>query len=145
LGKPSHVLSTNLHIFDPLSLHKKCVCENEGTTDYHHGSSLKVRNTCRCSLTQRLVRWCSPWFPKYGSKPKQGWRRVNKWATPRRSKRVVYFQRYYCFSVSFCSVRTWEKGRLQTLKTTQQLTAKNHPCNQYFVIPCLRFKSRGVH
>jgi len=64
LGKITHVLSTNLHIFDPLSLHKKCVCENEGTSDYHHGSALKVRNTCRCSWTQRLVRWCSPVVPK---------------------------------------------------------------------------------
>jgi len=64
LGKTKYVLSTKLHVFNPLSLHKKCVCENEGTIDYHHGSALHVRNTCRCSLTQRLVRWCNPLVPK---------------------------------------------------------------------------------
>jgi len=26
------------------------------------------------------------WLPKYGSKPKEGWRRVKKWITQRRSK-----------------------------------------------------------
>jgi len=71
LGKITHVLSTNLYIFGPLSLHNKCVCENEDivyiifvTIDYHHSSVLQVRNTCRCSLTQRLVRWCIPVVPK---------------------------------------------------------------------------------
>jgi len=59
---------------DLLSLHKVCICENEATIDYHHGPALKLRNTCRCSLTQRLVRWSSPVVHTYGSKSKQGWR-----------------------------------------------------------------------
>jgi len=43
-------------MFDPPSLDKACICENEATTvDYHHGSALKLRNACCCSLTQRLV------------------------------------------------------------------------------------------
>jgi len=31
---------------------------------------------------------------------------------------VVYIQRYHCLSVSVCSVHTWEKSTLLTLKTT---------------------------
>jgi len=32
-----------------------------------------------------------------------------------------------------------------TLKTTKQLTAKNHPYNHYFFIRFVRLKYRGVH
>ena len=46
------------------SLHKvwqlMCFCENEATADYHHGSALKLRNTCHRSKTQRLVSWSKP-------------------------------------------------------------------------------------
>jgi len=59
-----------------------CICENEATIEYHHGSALKLRNTCRRSLTQRLVSWSSPvvpkvWVetPKKGEGSKNGWRR----------------------------------------------------------------------
>ena len=45
--------------FNPLSLHKVWkwlwFCEKEATINYHHGSAVKLRNTCRGSLTQRLV------------------------------------------------------------------------------------------
>jgi len=44
-------------MFDPLSLHKVCISDNEATIDYLHGFA---RNTCRCSLTHKLVRWSSP-------------------------------------------------------------------------------------
>jgi len=43
-------------MFDPLSLNKVCTSDKEVAIDYHHCSALKLRNTCRCSLTQRLVR-----------------------------------------------------------------------------------------
>jgi len=54
LGK-LHGSFKNLHIFDPLSLlHKAwkwlCICENEATIDYHHGSAPKFRISCRRSL-----------------------------------------------------------------------------------------------
>jgi len=52
------------------------ICENETTIDSHHGSAVELKNTCRRGLTQRLVSWSSQRFPKYGSKPKQGWRGI---------------------------------------------------------------------
>jgi len=117
LGKVTHVLSTNLNIFDPLSLRKKCVfSENEGTVDYRHSSTLKVRNTCRCSLPQRLVRWCSTVVPKVWVETQTKVAKGQKMG--RAEAGVVYFQRYHCLSVSVCSVHTWQKWRLLTLKTT---------------------------
>jgi len=81
---------------------KVCVCENEGTINYYRrGSALKVRNTCRCSLTQRLARWCSPVAPKIWVETQT---RVAKGQQMGRAEAiqswVVYFQRYNCFSVS---------------------------------------------
>jgi len=82
----------------------KSVYENEGTIDYRHGSALQVRNSCRCSLTQRLVRWSSPVVHKVWVETKT---RVEKGQQMGRAEaRVVYFQRYHCFSVSVCSVHT---------------------------------------
>jgi len=49
-GKVTHVLRTNLHVFDPLSLKKVCICGNEATIDYHHGSALQSGKTYCCSL-----------------------------------------------------------------------------------------------
>jgi len=49
-----------MDMFDPLSLRKVwkrlCICENEATIDYHHGSALKLRNrpTCRSSFHTRV-------------------------------------------------------------------------------------------
>jgi len=45
--------------FDPLTLHKMwkwlLFCENDVTINYHHASAVKLRNTCRGNLKQRLV------------------------------------------------------------------------------------------
>jgi len=48
------------------SVYAKCEngCVNETTIDSYHGSALKLRNTCRRSLTPRLVSWFSPVVPK---------------------------------------------------------------------------------
>jgi len=50
--KVTHALYTNFNVFDQLSLHEVrkwlSICEK---FDYHHGSELKLRNTCRRSLT----------------------------------------------------------------------------------------------
>jgi len=55
-------------------------CENgcvneEATIDYYHGYALKLRNTCRRSLSPRLVRWSCPVVPKVWVKTQ---RRVEK-------------------------------------------------------------------
>jgi len=95
-----------LNIFDPLSLHKKCVfSENEGTIDYHHGSTPRVRNNFRHSLTQRLVRWCSTVVPKVCVETQTKVAKGQKMG--RAEAGVVYFQRYHCLSVCVCSVDTW--------------------------------------
>ena len=63
------------------------------------------------------------WFPKYGSRSKQGWQMVKKW---------VELAKRGCWHWK----RTW------------QLTAKNHPHNHYFFlvkIRCLRLGWRDVH
>jgi len=47
------------------------------------------------------------WFPKYGSKSKEGWRKGKKMGqTEAMQTGVVTFQRYRCLSVSVCSVDT---------------------------------------
>ena len=46
ISKVTNVLSTNLHMFDPRSLHKvckNCVCEKEATI-YSHNGSVGFRN-----------------------------------------------------------------------------------------------------
>jgi len=113
-------------MFDPLSLRKVwkrlCICEKEATIDFYHGSAIcnKLRNrpTCRRSLTQRLFSWSSPVVSKVWIKTKE---RVDKGQKIGRAEAiqtgVIHFQLYHCFSVSVCSVDTWEKSRLLTLKT----------------------------
>ena len=127
--------------FDPLSLHKVWkwlwICENEATINYHHGSAAKFRNTCRRSLTQRLVRWSSPVVPKVRVETRT---RVAKGQKLGRAQviqtGVVCFQRHHCLSV--CSLDTWEKSRLLTLRTNLATYCQNHSHNHYFFIRCLR-------
>ena len=127
--------------FDPLSLHKVWkwlwFCEKEATINYHHGSAAKFRNTCRRSLTQRLVRWSSPVVPKVRVETRT---RVAKGQKLGRAQviqtGVVCFQRHHCLSV--CSLDTWEKSRLLTLRTNLATYCQNHSHNHYFFIRCLR-------
>jgi len=127
--------------FDSLSLHKVWkwlwFCENEATINYHNGSAVKFRNTCRRSLTHRLVSWSGPVVPK-------GWvetrTRVAKGQKMSRAEviqtGVVCFHSYYCLSVG--SLGTWEKSRLLALRTNLATYCQNHSHNHYFVIRCLR-------
>jgi len=41
-----------------------CICENEATIGYYCGFALKLINTCRRSLTQRLESWSIPVISK---------------------------------------------------------------------------------
>ena len=81
-------------------------------------NKLRNRPTCRRSLTQRLVSLSSPVVPTVWIKTQ---RRVEKGQKRDRAEAIqtcdVFFQRYHCLSVSACSVGTWEKSRLLTLKT----------------------------
>jgi len=119
-------------MFDPRSIHKVwkwlCICENKATIDNHHGSAPKLRNTCRRSFTQRLVSWSIPVVPKVwvetqtkvkGQKMRSA-DAIQTWA--------VYIQRYFCFSMSVCSIGTWEK---LTLKLYLVVT-KIHSYNRFF-------------
>jgi len=94
--------------FDPLSPHKVSkwlwFCENEATIDYQDGSAAKLKNTCRRSLTQRLVSLSSPKFPKYRSKPERGSRKVKKSVAPRWSKPGlgVFKVTTACLCLAYC-------------------------------------------
>jgi len=58
----------------------------------HNRSSPRLYNKLRNGLLVIAVShngWLvdlAQWFPKYGSKPKEEWRRVKKWVAQRRSK-----------------------------------------------------------
>ena len=64
------------------SVEMLCICENEATFDYRHGSALKLRNTCRRRWLVNLAQS----FSKYESTPKRAWLRVKNGPRPRRSK-----------------------------------------------------------
>jgi len=100
--------------------------------------------TCRRSLTQRLVSWSSPVVSKVRIRTQ---RRVGKGQKMGRAEAiqtgVINFQLYPCLSA--CSIDTWEKSRLLTLKTNLATCCKNQPHFQYFFIRCLRYGSPGVH
>jgi len=97
----------------------------------------KMRNACRRSITQRLVSWSSPVVPKVWVETRT---RVAKGQKMGRAEviqtGVVCFRRYHCLSV--CSLGTWEKSRLLTLRTNLATYCQNHSCNHYFSICCLR-------
>jgi len=38
-------------MFDPLSLHKACICENDAIMVYHHDSALSTKSTVTPLLT----------------------------------------------------------------------------------------------
>jgi len=67
-----------------------CVCENEATIYSHHGSAVKLRNTCRRNLAQRWVSWSNSVVPEVSVETQTRWLRVKKWAVPRRSKPELY-------------------------------------------------------
>ena len=102
-----------------------------------HGSAVKFRNTCRRSLTQRLVSWSSPVVPKVWVETRT---RVAKGQKMGRAQVIqtgfVCFQRHHCLSV--CSLDTWEKSRLLTLRTKLATYCQNHSHNHYFFIRFLR-------
>ena len=136
MGKVTQCHLNKLAYVWQLSQHKMCVCENEAANDnYHQGSALKLRNTCCCSLTQRLVRWSCPVVHKAWVETHT---RVAKGQKMGRTEAiqtgVVYFQHYHWLTVSVSSVQTWEKSWLLTSKTTLQLTAKSHSCNHNFFV-----------
>jgi len=70
-----------------------------------------VRITWRHKLTQRWVIWSTQWFPKYRSKPKQGWLKVKKWALPRQSQPelCIFNVTTVVFFGSAGSLGTWEE------------------------------------
>jgi len=51
---------------------------------------------------------------------------------------VVDFQRYHCLSASVCSVDTWEKSRLQTLKTKLASCCQKPSTQCVLFMHCLR-------
>jgi len=51
------------------SVEMLCICENEATFDYRHGSARKLRNTCRRRWLVNLAQCLS----KYESTPKRSW------------------------------------------------------------------------
>ena len=112
-------------MFDPLSLRKVWkrlyICENEATIEFYHGSAIcnKLRNrpTCRRSLTQRLVSWSSPVVSKVRIKTQGRVKGQRIGRAEAIQTGVINFQLYHCLSVSVCSIDTWEKSRLLTLKT----------------------------
>jgi len=69
------------------SVYTKCesgsdrISENEAKINNHHSSALKFSSLTQCFLVD-----LSQWLAKYGSKSKQGLRRVKKWPAQRRSK-----------------------------------------------------------
>jgi len=73
--------------------------------DYHYGSAAKLRNTCRCSLTQRLFRWSSPVVHKVLFETQTRGRRVKKWVAPRWSKQELRISNVttacMCLSVAY--------------------------------------------
>jgi len=91
-------------------------CENEATIDYnrdnyHHGSAVNLRNTCRRNLTQRLVSWYNPVVPKVCIETRT-WvaKGLKMGRTEVIQTGVVCFQSYQCLYV--CGWGTWEKSRL---------------------------------
>jgi len=127
--------------FDPLSLHKVCkwlwFCENEATINYHHDSAAKLRNTCRRSLTQRLVSWSRPVASKVFVDTRTRVAKGHKMGLAEVIQTgAACFQRYHCLSV--CSLGTWEKSRLLTLTTNLATYCQTHSYNNYFFIYCLR-------
>jgi len=109
-----NAIVTNLRTFHPRSLHK---CENgcvfaetkpqsilttvlELTYEIHVGAT--QHNGVLVDLAQ--------WFPKYGSKLKQGWWRVKKWALQRRSNPELCVFNVIPLLVFVCRVGTcWEE------------------------------------
>jgi len=127
--------------FDPLSLHKVWkwlwFCENEATINYHHGSAVKFRNTCRRSSTQRLVSWSSLVVPKVWVETRTRVAKGQKMGCAQVIHTgVVFFQRHH--SLSVCSLYTWKKSRLLTLRTYLATYCQNHSHNHIFFIRCLR-------
>ena len=119
---------------------------------YHHGSALKLRNIVAASLhngyiaTQRLVSWWIQWFRKYELKSEQEWRMVKISCAEAIQNGVVYFRRYNCFSVSVCSVGTWDKTRIAFIKNEHSnLLPKFIHAIFIFFIRFLRIGLRGVH
>ena len=112
-------------MFDPLSLRnvwkRLRICENEATIDFYHGcaicNKLWNRPTCRRSLTQRLVSWSSPVVSKVRIKTQGRVKGQRIGRAEAIQTGVINFQLYHCLSVSVCSIDTWEKSRLLTLKT----------------------------
>jgi len=90
-----------------------CICEK---IDYHHESVLNLRNICRGSLTQWSVSWSRSVVPKYGSKLNKGGEgsQMGSRCDP---KRGCVFSKLPGLTVFVCSIGTWEKNRLLTLKT----------------------------
>jgi len=62
------------------------VFKNEATIDYHHGSALKLRNTCRRNLTQQLASWSNSVVLKVWVETRQRVAKDHKWVAPRWSK-----------------------------------------------------------
>jgi len=124
-------------MFDSLSLRKPwkrlCICENEATIDFHHGSAFcnKLRPTCRRNLPQRLVSWSGPVVSKVWIKTQRTVKGQKMGRAEAIQIGVINFQLYHCLSVSVCSVDTWEKSRLLTLKANLATCCQNHPHLQY--------------
>jgi len=116
VGKDAQCPLNNLPYVWPPGQHKMCVCENEAAIDYyHHGSALKLWNTCRCSLTQRLVRWSGPVVHKVWVETPTSVAKCQKMCRIEAIQTgVVYFQHYDWLSMSISSVQTWEKSWLLT-------------------------------
>ena len=101
--------------------------------------ALKLRNTCRRNLTQWLVSWSNPVVSEAlfetrtmvakGQKMGRA-EAIHTW--------VVHFQRYYCLSVSVCSVGTWGKSILLILKMTLAVYCPKYLQNRYLFMYSLR-------
>jgi len=107
-------------MFDPLSLCKVlkrlCICQTKSQSIITMALQWN-RPTCHRGLTYRLVGWSSPVAPKVWIKthiPREGSKNGSRRGD---LTGVVDFQRYHCLSASVCSVDTWEKSILLTLKT----------------------------
>ena len=126
MGKAIRASETNLRMYDPLSLRKEwkrlCICENEATIDYYHGSAKKLKVA---DLSPQLNTTVGYLIKPSGSRsmeqnPKKG-QKMGRASRRDDSNRSC---RFSTLPLLVCSVDTWEKSRLLTLKSNLQLAAE---------------------
>jgi len=94
-------------MFDPLSLlivlKRLCICENEATIDYYHGSALKLRNRppCRSSLHTTVGKLIWPCGSQsMDQNPKKGGEGSKMDRAEAIQTGVVDVEHYHCLSAS---------------------------------------------